>query len=83
MTCPMRIALVQSKEIKIIYSSKSFPFSIGVNKEGEFDNENPASRTSVTLDPVKKILRTYLSQAGPHIEGFALNADNTAIRLEY
>lgn len=83
MTCPMRIALVQSKEIKIIYSSKSFPFSIGVNKEGEFDNENPASRTSVTLDPVKKILRTYLSQAGPHIEGFALNADNTTIRLEY
>ncbi len=83
MTCPMRVALVEPNEIKIIYSSKSFPFSIGVNEEGQFDNENPENRTLMTLDPVNKILRTHLSQSGPHIEGFNPDADNTAIRLDY
>lgn len=43
MSCPMRVAFVQPNEIKIIYSSKSFPFSIGVTDEGQFDNENPAN----------------------------------------
>lgn len=83
MTCPMRVALVQTDETKIIYRTDAFAFSIGVSDKGTFDNENPESRTSVTFDPVNKVLQTHLVEAGPHVEGFKSGADDTQIRLEY
>jgi hypothetical protein len=87
MTCPMRVALVRNREPKIIYSSDSFPFSIGVTSDGKFDSTNPQDRPAVTLDPATKILSTRLFEggqpAGPHIEGFNPRADDSLIHLEY
>jgi hypothetical protein len=87
MTCPMKVALVHDHEPKIIYSSDSFAFSIGVDSEGKFENENPENRTAVTFDPVKKMLSTRLFEAGQpantRVEGFNPNADNSQIYLKY
>jgi hypothetical protein len=81
MTCPLRVALVQGKDFRVVYETKSFPFSIGVTESGEINSEDKQNYTTVTFDPVNKTLTTMLIEGGARKrEG---DSSETVIHLNY
>jgi hypothetical protein len=82
MTCPVRVALLQNKEARVIYSSPAYTFSFSVNADGEFDNDSAEVRTFVTLDPSSKSLYTHAEDAS-QLLSVAPTANDSTIQLKY
>ncbi len=67
MTCPLRIVLVQSDRLKLLYQEDSFAFAIGVDDKGVFDNEDKDNHTEVVFDPEEKTISVALTAKGDPI----------------
>jgi hypothetical protein len=91
MTCPMRVALISNDKLRTVYSDDKFPFSIGLSQGGAFDNSANDNQTSISFDPVSKMLQSKLF-SGPQSNPKPLvaieeltkaNPDNRQIKLSY
>jgi hypothetical protein len=81
--CPVRIAVLQDGEIKVVASASDFPFvaalkDVGDDRENEFDNETPLNRTLVTFDPTTREISTALT-----LNGVRDTEKSAPIRLSY
>jgi hypothetical protein len=51
LSCPMKVAIVQSNKLDVVYDGGNFVFSIGLGPGGAFNNSDTEAQTSITFDP--------------------------------
>jgi hypothetical protein len=91
LSCPMKVAIIQSDKLDIVYDDNNFVFSIGLGPGGAFNNSDTEAQTSITFDPSQKVLQSHLFSAPvaeirrPYKidELQTTNPDNVEIKLNY
>ena len=67
--CPMRVAVLQDGQIRIVATVSDFPFvaalkDVANDKENEFDNQTPRNKTMVMFDDATHEITTALTLNG-------------------
>lgn len=90
----MKIALINNNKVRILYSIEKpplFPFSVGLNSGGQFDNADDNNQTTISFDPDRNVLQSHLFSSEEHAAASSLtidelkktNSDNYSIQLNY
>jgi len=81
--CPMRVAVLQHGQVKVVASASDFPFvaalkDVANDKGNEFDNQTQRDKTLVMFDPATHEITTALTMNG------VVDAEKaTPIRIAY
>jgi len=81
--CPMRVAVLQNGQIKIVAAVSDFPFvaalkNVANDKGNEFDNQTPRNKTLVMFDARTHEITTALT-----LNGVLDNEKSTPLRIAY
>ena len=81
--CPIRIAVLERRKVKVVASVYDFPFvaalkDLGGDQANEFDNLTTRDKTLVTFDPVTHEITTELT-----LNGVRDTEKSTPIRIAY
>lgn len=81
--CPVRIAVLENAQIRVVASVNDFPFvaalkDLGEDQANEFDNETMRDKTLVTFDPATHEITAVLT-----LNGVRDSEKSTPIRISY